>query len=371
MGNDTEKNRTRRLTLVMTHQCNFDCRYCLQKHEDVYMPRQTALKAIDIMVDALRQKPGKAQISFYGGEPLLAREEIEYLVAYARSRVSEIPGASIVFEITTNGTLLDESFITFAKENKLLLALSHDGVAQDRVRVDRGGHPTKEVVDSKLAMLLKTFPETIIMMTVHPEQVERIAESLEFFYSKGVRAVNLVPAHGERVVWTEEKFALLQQELTKVKELYVKWNQGQAAFRFIPFENKIRNYIRGKDADNAMCHFGGHKIMVDVDGRYYPCSHFIGREGFCIGSVDENLDVEKVESLEAQRVEAGICRDCELRARCRHTCACANHGHTGCMSEVSALQCEYEKLVIRLADEAASALISEENPRFVERMYKE
>ena len=76
-------------------------------------------------------------------------------------------------------------------------------------------------------------------------------------------------------------------------------------------------------------------------------------------------------SLEAQRVEAGICRDCELRSRCRHTCACANHGHTGCMSEVSALQCEYEKLVIRLADEAASALISEENPRFVERMYKE
>ncbi|MBO4688569.1 MAG: radical SAM protein [Clostridiales bacterium] len=369
MGSE-ENNFTRRLTLVMTHQCNFDCRYCLQKHEDVYMPRETAVKAIDLLVDALRRKPGRAQISFYGGEPLLARKEIEYLVTYARSKVSEIQDASIVFEITTNGTLLDEDFIAFARKNKILLALSHDGVAQDKVRVDRGGHPTKAVVDSKLEMLLKTFPETIIMMTVHPEQVESIAESLKFFRDKGVHSVSLVPAHGERVSWTEEKFALLSQELIKVKELYVKWNQGQDSFRFIPFDNKIRNYILGKDSDSRMCHFGPHKLMVDLDGKYYPCSHFIGRDGFCIGSIEEKVDEEKVAALESQRVEVEVCRDCELRSRCRHTCACANHGHTGSMSAVSALQCEYEKLVIRLADEAAGELISEENPKFIERMYR-
>jgi hypothetical protein len=40
------------------------------------------------------------------------------------------------------------------------------------------------------------------------------------------------------------------------------------------------------------------------------------------------------------------------------------------MSEVSALQCEYEQLTIRLADKAAAALISDANPKFIERMYK-
>ena len=370
MARGSSNEYTQRLTLVMTHQCNFDCRYCLQKHEDVHMPRETAEKAIDFLVAGLRKTPGKAQISFYGGEPLLARKEIEYLVRYARSRVSEIPGAGIVFEITTNGTLLDESFISFAKRNKILLALSHDGVAQDLVRVDRGGNPTKAVVDQKLEMLLKTFPKTIVMMTVHPEQAGKVAESVAFFREKGVQSVSLVPAHGERVEWTEEKFRELAEELTKVKALYVKWNQGQDVFRFLPFDNKIRNYILGKDADNKMCHFGGHKLMVDVDGKYYPCSHFIGRDGFCIGSVDGKVDKKKVATLESQRVEVKTCRSCELRARCRHTCACANHGHTGSMSEVSSLQCEYEKLVIRLADEAAGELIREENTAFVERMYR-
>ena len=76
MGKDPTVDRKRNLTLVMTHQCNFDCKYCLQKHEDVYMPRETAVKAIDMLVDSvskIKEQP-KAQISFYGGEPLLARK---------------------------------------------------------------------------------------------------------------------------------------------------------------------------------------------------------------------------------------------------------------------------------------------------------
>jgi radical SAM protein with 4Fe4S-binding SPASM domain len=180
----------------------------------------------------------------------------------------------------------------------------------------------------------------------------------------------MVPAHGERVKWDDESFAVLSEELEKVEKLYEEWNKGNDAFRFIPFENKIRNYIRQKDADNAMCHFGCHKLMVDADGKYYPCTHFVGRDGFSIGSVSEGTDEKKIRDLEAKRVEAKDCEGCVLRPRCRHTCACANHGHTGDMSQVSALQCEYEQMTIRLADQAAAALISDENPRFVERMYK-
>ncbi len=368
----------RRLTLVMTHQCNFDCRYCLQKHEDVYMDEETGRKALDLLQKEILAESASdkdvdknVQVSFYGGEPLLAREKIERLVAYANEMIREVPGGTIRYEITTNGLLLDREFIDFAKRNKILLALSHDGEAQDLVRIDRGGMATRARVDEKLKLLLRSFPETIVMMTLHPDHVNTLSDSLSSFHELGVKSVNLVPAHGERVSWTQEKFDVLKAELEKAKEMYIAWNQGENAFRLIPFENKIRNYIRQKDADNAMCHFSCNKTMVDVDGRYYPCSHFIGREGYCTGSVEEGKDTSAIEDLEARRVEPGICRDCAIRFRCRHTCACANHGHTGDMSSISALQCEYEKLVIRLADEAAMELIREENPVFVKRMYKE
>ena len=371
-----------KMTLVMTHQCNFDCKYCLQKHEDVVMPEETALKAIDIFVNGVRadieaQKKASeedpkasAQISFYGGEPLLQREKIEQLVEYASAKMKAIPGVKYAYEITTNGTLLDEEFIAFAKKNRIILALSHDGLAQDPVRVDRGGHPTKETVDKKLQMLLKATPGTIIMMTVHPDYADRVSGSLKFFHDAGVREVSMVLAHGERVLWNEEKFSALEKELEKVEEYYEEWNRGDESFRFIPFDNKIRNYILNRDQDRKSCHFGCHKTMVDTDGRYYPCSHFIGRDGFSYGSVEEGTDEEKLESLEKKRVEPSDCKECALRFRCRHTCACANHGHTGNMSEVSALQCEYEQLLIRLSDKAAASLISDANPKFIDRMYK-
>lgn len=368
----------RRLTLVMTHQCNFDCRYCPQTHEDVYMSEETAKKALDILQkeilaeSASNQDADKnVQVSFYGGEPLLARDKIERLVAYANEKIGEVPGAKIRYEITTNGLLLDQAFLDFAGENRILLALSHDGEAQDLARIDRGGMPTRARVDETLKRMLRTFPDTIVMMTIHPDHADKLSDSLCFFHELGVKSVNFVPAHGERVSWTDEKFSVFSRELEKVKELYVQWNQGQEVFRLIPLENKIRNYIRQQDADSATCHFSCGKTMVDVDGRYFPCSHFIGRDGFCTGSVERGKDRKAIESLEAQRVEPGICRGCALRSRCRHTCACANHGHTGDMASVSGLQCEYEKLIIRLADEAAMELIREENPVFVKRMYKE
>lgn len=368
-----------RLTLVMTHQCNFDCRYCPQTHEEVYMPVETAKKALDLLRaeiltvvhPAESPEQQRVQVSFYGGEPLLARKTIEQIVAYANETIGGLPEVSICYEITTNGLLLDQNFLDFARKNKILLALSHDGEAQDLTRVDRGGNKTRSRIDEKLKMLLSTFPETVVMMTVHPDHTDTFSESIRFFHEAGVKSVSFVPAHGERVSWTDENFSVFTRELEKAKDLYVQWNQGKELFRLVPFENKIRNYIHQRSADNRMCHFSCGKTMVDVDGRYYPCSHFIGREGFCTGSVEEGKNTSVIESLEAKRVEPGTCRDCALRARCRHTCACANHGHTGDMSSVSALQCEYEKLIIRLADEAAAELIKETNKRFVGRMYKD
>ena len=359
----------------MTHQCNLDCRYCLQKHENVSMPVEVAEHAIEnfrcaLMAEGEAGFPISAQISFYGGEPLLERKKIEYLVTYANDRIGGLPCSPLSYEITTNGLLMDQDFLDFAKKNHIILALSHDGLAQDPVRKDRGGKGTSEIVDEKLEMLLRTFPDTIVMMTIHPDHADLVAESIAFFHEKGVRSVSLVPAHGERVSWTDEKFAVFSKQMEKVKVHYEQWNQGDQYFRVIPFDNKIRNYIRQKSADSPSCHFGCHKIIVDTDGKYYPCTHFVGRDGFSIGSLEADVDDEKVASLESLRVEPELCRECELRDRCHHTCACANHGHTGSLGSVSALQCEYEKLIIRLADEAAANLIREENPRFVERMYR-
>ncbi len=390
-----------RLTLVVTHQCNFDCDYCLQCHEDKAMSFETAKTAVDELKKRMLfeqsiassvhlqgavmagvpaptapqnnscRADNQAQISFYGGEPLLQKDLIRQVVNYSYATIGQELGAKVLYEITTNGTLLDEDFIEFAKKRNILLALSHDGVAQDPVRHDRGGNPTREKVDEKLDLMLSHFPGTIIMMTVHPKYAGTVSESIRFFHEKGVRTVNITLAHGGRVDWTDECFEVLSSEMEKVEAMYEEWNRGEEQFRIVPFENKIRKFICQKDSDNPTCHFGRKKVMVDVDGKYYPCNHFIGKEEFAAGDLASGIDVAKLRDLESRRIEPEDCKECAIRSRCHHTCACANHGHTGCLDKVSALQCEYEKLIIRLADKAASELIRPENTAFVERMYKE
>ncbi len=365
----------KRLTLVMTHQCNFRCRYCLQKHEDVHMSRETAFHAVDLLAEQIRLEKNlprpKVQISFYGGEPLIAEELIKEVISYAEEKLLPDLAEEMRFEITTNGLLLKDEFLPYAKKHKIMLALSHDGLGQDFGRIDRGGNPTKERVDEVLKRLLSYFPKTVIMMTLHPEMVSSLTESIKFFRDAGVDCVNLTLAHGEKIQWTKEHQAELISQLETLAEYYVEWNQGDSRFRFAPFDVKIRNYILGKSSDDRMCHFMGDKLMVDVDGRFFPCNHFIGNEEFLIGNVEEGPDMEKIQSLDRQRVEPETCRDCGYKDRCRHLCACANHGHTGSMCQVSRLQCEYEKNVIRLADQAAQKLMKPENTCFLQRMYKD
>lgn len=363
----------RKMTLVMTHQCNFRCSYCPQNHEDVVMSRETALHAVDLLASSLESEQKEipsVQISFYGGEPLLAEPLIREVVVYAEEKLTSIGVKKVLFEITTNGLLLKEDFIAFAKQHHIYLALSHDGVGQDMSRRDRGGHATKERVDAILKTMLRHNSGTFIMMTLHPDCVETLCDSMRFFHDSGVKNMNLTLANGPRVNWTEEKKEILLNQLEELETLYEQWNQGENEFHFTPFDNKIRNYILERSSDDRMCHFTSDKIMIDCDGRFFPCNHFIGMNDFCIGNLEDGADEPLIHSLDAQRVESDTCKACGYAERCRHNCACANHGHTGNMCAVSRLQCEYEQATIRLADQAAMKLISEENPKFVKRMYK-
>jgi len=80
-----------RITLQLTQECNFRCKYCIyseesnarqRNHSHQHMDWQTAKKAVDFLwrhsVDSNR-----INIGFYGGEPLLEITLIKKIVDYA------------------------------------------------------------------------------------------------------------------------------------------------------------------------------------------------------------------------------------------------------------------------------------------------
>ncbi len=358
-----------KVTLVVTHNCNFNCSYCLQTHENKAMSIDTAKKAIDYLAKIKHNKT--LQISFYGGEPLIEKDLIKEIVLYSEEKIMKPQNIRVIYEITTNGRLLDEDFIAFANKHRMLLALSHDGLAQDLTRRDVAGNLTREDADKKLSMLLAANPRTPVMLTLHsdPEAIKTLASSVRFFKEAGLRFLNVTPAVGNRVNWDDDSFALLQDQLTQIRDLYVEYNRGDNEFIYIPFENKIKAYVRQKSDDSDTCRICSDKLMIDIDGRFYPCNHFIGNQDFGIGSLSQGPDESRITALEKTRLDQPDCASCALASRCKHRCACNNHGRTGNISDPGAFQCNLEQLTIALADSAAEQLLNDSNPAFVKRIY--
>lgn len=109
----------------LTRRCNLNCKYCYENKgiEDL------SFENIKLVIDSeIKAKNKISTISFYGGEPLIRKDLIYQIVDYIKSQKRK---TKFFFNMTTNGTLLDEEFIAFAKKNEFLhIAYSFDGIKE-------------------------------------------------------------------------------------------------------------------------------------------------------------------------------------------------------------------------------------------------
>lgn len=110
------ENNVELLILQVTQNCNFRCEYCVYSgsyvnrvHSKKRMSLETAKKAVDFYYNHCKNTKS-AQIGFYGGEPLLEIELIKEIVEYSKILFR---GKEIIFNMTTNASLLDDDKIDF------------------------------------------------------------------------------------------------------------------------------------------------------------------------------------------------------------------------------------------------------------------
>ena len=114
-------------TLCLTHDCTLRCKYCYagRKYRHA-MTRETAQKAIDICLAEAKRVGRGLDLSFFGGEPLLEWELLQWCFEYLESHKEGL----IVqprYGITTNGTLLTPERLEWMAERDFLIGISIDG----------------------------------------------------------------------------------------------------------------------------------------------------------------------------------------------------------------------------------------------------
>jgi len=246
-----------------TRACNLKCSYCYQSHDGagLFMSRQTAERVIEFIK---RDSPGQEKlIQFFGGEPLLAWETILLFV----ESLKDYTGIS--FSITTNGTLLTRERLEFLKDNNFALALSLDGPPG----VTRRTRPGSENVD--LDLIHEFYPNSQIIMTLSPANIEDGYRSTLWFIEKGFRSI----AHNIAIEkpWPRAAVKAHHKVFEQLADYCIeRSNKGGVppGFMFFGWAMKAANGSRYKGEKN-ICGSNANLISIDINGDIYPCQDMV------------------------------------------------------------------------------------------------
>ncbi len=359
-------------TFHLTTDCNMRCSYCYAPPQAApVMSEETACKAVEY---AAELNPERCGIVLFGGEPLLHKDRIRAIVTHARA-IQNAGGPHFSFKLTTNGVLLDETFMDYAVAEDILIALSIDGGQRvhDRHRRLAGGGQSFERVHGGLRRLLVARPFASVLAVINPDTAEDLCDSVSFLLDEGCRYLILSLNHA--ATWTDRDFRRLDKQYRKLAKLYIQWTREGRKFYLSPFEVKLSSHINGHRHHKDRCELAQRQLSVDAEGHLYPCVQFPqagSASDWCIGHIDRGIDLEAQARISAaSQADKEFCRDCAIAARCNNTCGCLNWQTTGSINEISPVLCRNEQILVRCADEIGKTLYKERDPLFLHKHYND
>lgn len=341
------------ITLQLTQECNFRCRYCIysdqlnrkqRSHSPKKMSWETAKKAIDFYIKHSLDSESRS-IGFYGGEPLLQFELIKRIVEYAERQAY---GKHLDFHMTTNGSLLTDSVIAFLAEHNFYLLVSIDGQrdSHDKNRVLRNGNGTFETIIKNLVRIREAYPDYFSHIHINTvldpkndfESMIGIASVLEGLPPENIR-YNYLESDNELDVPTSEFLA--ENEYHNYLAYYSLCGKYPVA-NLSPLEiQRMKNAkdsytsFRSTQSISELCSHGGpciagkSRLFITVDGYFYPCERVNENKHMSIGKLETGFDYHNIRNLmNIGELTAEQCKNCWAIRHCNICAKLCDDGET-------------------------------------------
>lgn len=168
--NISELNKSLELTIMPTEQCDFRCTYCYEEFKLKEMSSDT-VKAVKSLITKRVPDISYLNISWFGGEPLVAYKQVVDVMEHANSSKLELnPNLSLTSEMTTNGYKLTEDKLRkLVKLGVKQYQISFDGDKDehDKLRVKRDGKPTFDVIWKNVTNAKLIDMDFIMLLRLH------------------------------------------------------------------------------------------------------------------------------------------------------------------------------------------------------------
>ncbi len=323
LSNNQTVKTTRVCTLMITHACNLNCLYCFEKHKsNKKMSFETARKILEKEYASYKGDPHKERlaIELFGGEPLRNFDLIRQIYEWTKEQLLPF---NYIFQITTNGTLLNDSIKEWLQLRKadFRLVMSVDGT-----EAMQKGNRGCGLENLPITYVKETWPNSYFKLTLSPESLPHYAEGIISLSEQGYQIASSL-AEGQQ--WKNGDELIYQHELEKIEDYYLSHPEKELEhpFNFLfkeYLEQRMENKIPYKN-----CGCGTTIAMYDTDGVSYPCHLFLPMVHGNVNVLDEIKDIDFSNPVLLTDEE---CKNCPALKICK-TCYGYNYAQRGNVSK--------------------------------------
>lgn len=339
--------------------CNLDCEYCFFLSKEALYPDSRFRMAPDVLEAYIRQlmesqRSSHVTIAWQGGEPTLMGLEFFQRAVQLANKYAR-PGVTLEHTIQTNGTLLNEAWCRFLRENHFLVGLSLDGPksVHDAYRVDKRGRPTFDTVMRAARLMQRQGVDFNILCTVHAANVRRPLHVYRFFRDQlKSRFIQFIPIvervtpelreaandgwgdrHHARPLYRQRGDQVTERSVTPAQwgefliAIFDEWIQRDVGRVFLQiFESALASWSGLPPSTCIFCETCGNAVALEHNGDLYSCDHFVEPE-YRLGNITEHHMADLVGSDHQRAFGAAkrdtlprYCRECEVKFACHGEC---------------------------------------------------
>lgn len=241
-------------------KCNFTCHYCYYRQDNYFNSFEDSQLSLNTLKEFFGDHLEQIEsVALTGGEPLLHRDLEDILHFFREKKIL----------ILSNGSLIDDGFVTLFKKYSAGLYISMDKLSGEESLPGERNH--KQVRQSVEKLLASGFKDITIGVTLQRGQIHEACEVLEYCHEKELR-----PSIGI-VDYQDNEETMDQEFMEQVREAFKLGYRDRSLF----YEYLVEHLFRQEERDIQSCFHAGKGYYVDFDGKVYNCFH--SRE--LIGSV--------------------------------------------------------------------------------------
>ncbi|MCW3999705.1 MAG: TIGR04084 family radical SAM/SPASM domain-containing protein [Candidatus Bathyarchaeota archaeon] len=315
--------------LLLTSDCNLQCRYCFGESLDDFdeefgddiqidynLPRKVTYDIADLK--AFVEKDPDCVLTFYGGEPLMQMDKLRQIMDAISPKL---------YMMQTNGLLLDKLEPKYINRLHTLL-VSIDG-QETLTNHYRGSGTFRRVVDNLKLVRRNGFSgELIARMTVMEQtdiekQVRWLLDNEDFSFTSihwqlnaGFWGNDYPRRNFEQ--WSQSSYIPGVHALTRFWVDYME--QKGVVLRLYPLLGIANSLLYDEKECLMRCGSGWINYSIQTDGYIIPCPTMWGMKEYYLGHL-KNSDPLRLPKL---FVEQKPCSDCKILGVCGGRCLYTN-----------------------------------------------